>query len=359
LRILSIVGARPQFVKAAVICRAAARQPASTLKHILLHTGQHYDARMSDVFFQELGIPEASYNLEVGSGSHGWQTAETIKRLEPVLLAEQPDWVLLYGDTNATLAGAVAAAKIPGIKIAHLEAGLRSFNRAMPEEINRIVADHLSNLLLCPTPTAIENLSREGLGDRAVLTGDVMYDCVLLMREAAERQGASLAANWQPRQFALATVHRQENTDNPRRLHGILAALERIAESICPVLLPLHPRTRKTLDAEGWSPRYLTLAGPVSYLEMLFLENRAGMILTDSGGVQKEAYFARVPCITLRDETEWVETLANRCNVIVGADPDRILQAARDAGQAGPWESLYGGGDAGGAVLQAIQKAAP
>lgn len=356
---LSIVGARPQFVKAAVICRAIAGQFSEAIQHILVHTGQHYEAQMSDVFFRELGMPAPDYNLEVGSGTHGYQLAETVRRLEPVVLRERPDWVLLYGDTNATLAGALVAAKVPGIQIAHLEAGLRSFNRAMPEEINRIVADHLSQLLLCPTSAAIDNLRREGLEDRAVLTGDVMYDCVLAMREIAERLNNPLAETWRRGEFALATVHRQENTDDPRRLRGILEALEEIARSICPVLLPLHPRTRKTLDAEGWQPHRLTLTGPVSYLEMLLLESRARMVLTDSGGVQKEAYFARVPCITMRDQTEWVETLAGRCNVLTGADRDRIVQAANEAAQAGPWQDLYGNGQASQAVLRAILRKRP
>lgn len=355
MRILSIVGARPQLVKAAVICRALANR--SAMEHILLHTGQHYDARLSGIFFQELHIPEPAYNLGVGSGSHGVHTGETIKRLEPVLLAERPDWVLLYGDTNATLAGAVAAAKIPDIKIAHLEAGLRSFNRSMPEEANRIVADHLSHLLLCPTAAAMDNLRREGLASRAVLTGDVMYDCVLMTRDIAERLSSPVLERWRPGQFALATVHRQENTDNPVRLRAILNALERVANTICPVLLPLHPRTHKKLEEEGWKPSALDLCPPLSYCEMLAMETRARFILTDSGGVQKEAYFARVPCITMRDETEWVETLENGCNVLAGADEDRIMEAARRHTEAGPWTMSYGDGNAGEAVLQAIEGA--
>jgi UDP-GlcNAc3NAcA epimerase len=216
MRILSIVGARPQFVKAAVICRAAADR--SDVEHILVHTGQHYDARLSDVFFEELQIPEPTHNLEVGSGSHAIQTGETIKRLEPVLLAEKPDWVLLYGDTNATLAGAIAASKIPQIKIAHLEAGLRSFNRGMPEETNRIVADHLSDLLLCPTAAAVENLRREGLAHRTKLTGDVMYDCVLMTRDIAERLYGGAIARWRQGEFALATVHWQPFTGRRTRI---------------------------------------------------------------------------------------------------------------------------------------------
>jgi UDP-GlcNAc3NAcA epimerase len=355
VRILSIVGARPQFVKAAVICRAIANR--GTVEHILVHTGQHYDARLSDIFFEELHIPEPAYNLEVGSGSHGVQTGETIKRLEPMLLTERPDWVLLYGDTNATLAGAVAAAKVPEIKIAHLEAGLRSFNRSMPEEANRVVADHLSHLLLCPTAAAMDNLRREGLANRAVLTGDVMYDCVLMTRDIAERLSRRALEEWRRGQFALATVHRQENTDNPVRLRAILNALERVANTICPVLLPLHPRTHKRLEEDGWKPSSIKLCQPLSYCEMLVMEARARFILTDSGGVQKEAYFARVPCVTMRDETEWVETLENGCNVLAGADEDRIVKAARRHSEAGPWTMPYGDGHAGEAVLRAIEAA--
>jgi UDP-GlcNAc3NAcA epimerase len=356
LRLLSIVGARPQFIKAAVICRAIARQPEQ-VQHILLNTGQHYDVRMSDIFFQELGIPRPDYNLEVGSGTHGHQTAETIRRLEPILLQERPDWVMLYGDTNATISGAVAAAKLPNIRIAHLEAGLRSFNRAMPEEINRITADHLSHLLLCPTRASIENLDREGLADRAVLTGDVMYDCVLAMQEVAGSLSSSALERWRPGAFALATVHRQENTDHPTRLRAILNGLEQIAKTICPVLLPLHPRTLHRLNNDGWKPSSVECCQPLSYCEMITLEARARFILTDSGGVQKEAYFVRVPCITLRDETEWVETLENGCNVLVGADEDRIVEAAGRHCEAGPWNPHYGEGHAAEAVLRAIEEA--
>src|SRR5579872_4185122 len=286
MKILSIVGARPQFVKMAVICRAVDAWGDGSLDHRIIHTGQHYDPEMSEVFFRDLGIRPPDHHLDVGSGTHGEQTGEMIKRLEPVLAAEHSDWVMLYGDTNSTLAGAVVAAKL-GQRLAHVEAGLRSFNRRMPEELNRVVADHLSDLLLCPTPVAIENLRNEGLVARAVLTGDVMLDASLAFRDQAERRGGPLAETWQPRQFALATVHRAENTDDPGRLRNIFAALERIAESVCPVVLPLHPRTRKSLSAAGWTPRAIHVIPPCSYLEMILLESRARFILTDSGGVQK------------------------------------------------------------------------
>lgn len=353
MRVLSIVGARPQFVKAAAMCRAVSGRP--DISHNIVHTGQHYDARMSDVFFEELGIPAPNHHLGVGSGTHAVQTGEMMKSLEPVLMAERPDWVLLYGDTNSTLAGMLVAAKLD-IPAAHVEAGLRSFNRRMPEEINRIVADRLSSLLFCPTSTAMENLKQEGLAAQSLLTGDIMYDAFVIFREVAERRGGELASQWRAGEFALATIHRAENTDDAGRMHAILAALEEIAASICPVLLPVHPRTRKVLDAWGWTPRTLTVTSPLSYFEMLLLEGRARLILTDSGGVQKEAYFAQVPCVTIRDETEWVETLNNRCNVLTGADTDKIVAAAGTALLAGPWTAVYGDGKAGRAMVDALRK---
>lgn len=343
MRLLSVIGARPQFVKAAVVCRAVAEAGAT---HRLVHSGQHYDEAMSDVFFRQLGLQAPDYHLGVGSASHAAQTAEMMKRLEPVLEAERPDWLILYGDTNTTLAAALVAAKL-GIRSAHVEAGLRSGTRQMPEEVNRIVADHLGDVLFCPTAAAMENLSREGLADRAALTGDVMLDAVLEFREAAERQGGPLAAAYAPDAFALATVHRAANTDDPGRLRTILDTLEKIAAGVCPVLLPLHPRTAAKLKEINWRPQALTLLPPVSYFEMLLLEGRARFILTDSGGVQKEAYFFRKPCITLRDETEWVETLENRCNVLTGADAVRIDEAVSNVGGAGPWTAAYGDGTAG------------
>ena len=352
MRIVSIVGARPQFVKLAVICQAIAKREGC--EHRIIHTGQHYDAAMSSVFFEELGIPRPDHDLGVGSGPHGEQTGEMLKRLEPVLEAERPDWVLLYGDTNSTLAGAVVASKLL-LRTAHIEAGLRSYRRGMPEEINRIVADHLSDLLFCPTTLAMENLRKEGLGEKAILTGDVMYDASIVYREAAERRGGPLADSWRSGEFALATVHRAENTDDPERLRAILSALDEIARNICPVVWPVHPRTRKRLAEIGCSTGAVTAIDPVSYFEMLLLEGRARLILTDSGGVQKEAYFFQVPCITLRDETEWVETLGNGCNVLAGASCGRIAAAAREIEAAGPWTAAYGAGDAGTAVLDSLK----
>lgn len=351
MRICSIVGARPQFVKLAVICRATAG--VEGLAHSIIHTGQHYDRGLSSVFFEELAIPRPEHDLGVGSGSHGEQTGEMLKRLEPILAAEKPDWVLLYGDTNSTLAGAVTAAKL-GLPIAHIEAGLRSRRRAMPEEINRIVADHLSDLLFCPTALAFDNLCREGLADRATVSGDVMYDAAIRWRQLAEEHGGALADRWRRGEFALATVHRAENTDDPERLREIVNALEEVARTICPVVWPVHPRTKKRLDDMRVDIAHVTAIEPLSYLEMLLMEGRARFILTDSGGVQKEAYFFQVPCITLRDETEWVETLENRCNVLVGASESQIVSAAREIQKTGPWAAVYGDGNAGAAIMRAL-----
>jgi UDP-GlcNAc3NAcA epimerase len=354
MRIVSVVGARPQFVKLAVICKALAHRGAGEQwSHRIIHTGQHYDPGLSSVFFEELEIPRPDHDLEVGSAPHGAQTGEMLKRLEPVLVSEKPDWVLLYGDTNSTLAGALVAAKL-GIPIAHVEAGLRSHRRAMPEEINRVVADHLSDLLFCPTPLALENLRHEGLQERALLTGDIMYDASIAFRQIAESRGGPLADTWRAGQFALATVHRAENTDNADRLRGIVSALERIASTMCPVVWPVHPRTKKRLQDLGCPPSSVSMISPVTYLEMSLLEGRSRFILTDSGGVQKEAYFLKVPCITLRDETEWQETLANNCNVLTGSCEEKILAAARAAGHAGPWNFLYGDGNASTVMLDAL-----
>lgn len=354
MRIVSIVGARPQFVKLAVICRALGQRTAGqSFSHGIIHTGQHYDPELSSIFFEELEIPRPDYDLDVGSGAHGAQTGEMLKRLEPVLAAEKPDWVLLYGDTNSTLAGALTAAKLD-LRMAHIESGLRSHRRSMPEEINRIVADRLSDLLFCPTPLAVENLRKEGLAERAVLTGDVMLDASLAFEQVAEKRGGPLADAWKTGEFALATVHRAENTDDPERLRAIVNALDGISRTLCPVVWPMHPRTRKKLTGAGLSTASIFVIQPASYLQMLLLEGRARFVLTDSGGVQKEAYFLKVPCITLRDETEWQETLENNCNVLTGCCSEKIAAAAAAVDRAGPWSAIYGNGNAGGAILDAL-----
>lgn len=343
MRIVSIIGARPQFIKAAPVSRALR---AAGHQEFLVHTGQHYDSNMSDLFFEELGIPEPDVNLSVGSGLHGAQTASMLAGLEEVIVRERPDCVLVYGDTNSTLAGALAAAKLH-IRVAHVEAGLRSFNRAMPEELNRIVADHLSDILLCPSRTAVENLKAEGIRAGVHLVGDVMYDAVLQFSGRAREVSSILKdLELEGGRYLLATVHRAENTDNVARLRAILTALSAIKET---VVFPVHPRTRKLLSERSGDG--LSLAGnvrvvePVGYLDMLMLEQNARMILTDSGGVQKEAYWLKVPCVTLRDETEWVETVEAGWNILVGADAKRIVQAVSGFRPAeGSYRQLYGDG---------------
>lgn len=323
MRIVTIVGARPQFIKAAVVSHALHK---AGLEEVLLHTGQHYDPQMSQVFFDELGIPEPAANLEIGSGPHGAQTGEMMRALERYLLDHpRPDWVLVYGDTNSTMAGALVAAKLH-LPLAHVEAGLRSFNRRMPEEINRVVTDHVSNLLFCPTDTAVENLRREGIVQGVEKTGDVMLDATRFYADRAAVQAPlSRLTPHAPRTYHLATVHRAENTDDPVRLRRIFEAFARLE---APVLLPLHPRTRHRL-ADGVVPANVELRPPASYLEMLTLTRHARRVLTDSGGLQKEAVWLGTPCLTLRDETEWVETQEGGWNQVVGTDPERIVAAAR------------------------------
>ena len=324
MKILSIVGARPQFVKAAPVSKALRRAG-----HIefLVHTGQHYDHAMSQIFFEEMGIPEPDINLNVGSGSHGWQTAQMLSQLEEVMLRELPDWVLVYGDTNTTLAGSLAAVKL-NVPLAHVEAGLRSFNRSMPEEHNRVLADHCANILFCPTQTAVENLKREGITNGVHLVGDTMYDAVLEFSEIARERSTILGdLDLQAQGYILATVHRPYNTDVPENLDSILAAFREIHE---PIVFPVHPRTRKKIAELNGKLRdlpNLKMIEPLGYLDMLLLEQNARLVLTDSGGIQKEAYFFGVPCVTLRRETEWVETVDAGWNVLVGNDRDQICHA--------------------------------
>jgi UDP-GlcNAc3NAcA epimerase len=342
MKVVTVVGARPQFIKAAPVSRALRK----AAHEVLVHTGQHYDREMSAVFFEELGIPGPDHNLGVGSGSHGWQTGQMLIRLEETLQAEQPDWVLVYGDTNSTLAGALAAVKLH-IPVAHVEAGLRSYNRRMPEEHNRVLTDHAADLFFCPTQTAVDNLAQEGLTQGVHLVGDVMYDAVLYNAALAERRSGVLARlALSPGEYTLATVHRPHNADDPGRLQAILAALEELAAG-GPVIVPVHPRTRKAMDALGYRPGTgLRIIDPVGYLDMISLEKHARLIVTDSGGVQKEAYFFAVPCLTLREETEWVETVAAGWNRLVGADRAAIVQAARELQPVGSPPPLFGDGHA-------------
>jgi len=360
--ITTVVGARPQFIKAATVSRAIARfnekGGGPRLRERIVHTGQHYDENMSKVFFDELRIPRPAVDLEVGSATHAVQTARMLERLEQDLVAERPDWVLIYGDTNSTLAGALAAAKLH-VPVAHVEAGLRSFNRRMPEEINRVVADCLSRLLFCPTVVAVENLVKEGIREGAHQVGDVMYDSVLFNAALAERSSdVAKRLDLAPKSFYLATVHRAENTDDPARLAGILSAFGRMDR---PILLPLHPRTRKTLGAGlAKVEKHVRVIDPVPYLDMLALEKGARLILTDSGGVQKEAYWFGVPCVTLRDETEWVELVEAGCNRVVGTDPEKVLgavgafEAAGAALPAGRPADLYGDGRAAERIVDLL-----
>lgn len=360
MKIVTVVGARPQFVKAATVSAAIALQQsaAAGLEEVMVHTGQHYDPNMSQVFFDELKVPRPKYNLAVGSGSHGAMTGKMLGALEQILVDEKPDWLLVYGDTNSTLAGSLAAAKLH-VPVCHVEAGLRSFDKGMPEEVNRILTDHVSTLLLCPTRTAIANLKNEGVTSGVHHVGDVMYDAALMFARVAGPAAQVLVRyELNPKAFALATVHRAENTDDPARLEGIVTALSNLASGECPVLLPLHPRTRATLKRLGMEPLLernpaLKTVEPVPFLDMIVLEQQAKLILTDSGGVQKEAYFQRVPCVTLRDQTEWVETVEAGWNQLAGADRARIEQAAASA-KPGRVIDEYGDGNAAGKVLDLL-----
>lgn len=335
MKLASIVGARPQFIKAGPISQALAERNRGSRRketqELQIHTGQHYDYRMSQVFYDELGLKAPSYHLGVGSGPQGAQTGEMLERIEEVLLKEMPDMVLVYGDTNSSLAGALAAAKLR-IPVIHVEAGVRSFNRAMAEEINRVMIDHLSVLLFAPTETAVQNLRREGITDTIHRVGDVMYDAVIKYRNLANGRSRILEILKQERKaYGLATVHRAENTDHRGRLRDILCGLEVLSQEF-PIVFPVHPRTRQAMiSSQLVTNGNLILTEPVSYLDMLLLESEARLILTDSGGVQKEAYFFRVPCITLRDETEWVETVKSGWNTISGTQPENIVRSAHEA----------------------------
>lgn len=358
--IVTVIGARPQFIKAATVSHVLREQ--SDVREILIHTGQHYDASMSAVFFSELDIPAPDLNLGIGSHSHGAQTGRMLEQIERVLMDVQPDWLLVYGDTNSTLAGALAAAKLH-IPVAHVEAGLRSHNKRMPEEVNRILTDHTSELLFAPTTAAEHNLFREGFEPRRIkLVGDVMYDAALRYGEKAESQSGVLARlGLNSREYILATIHRAENTDTPLRLRTIFEALNLIAERR-PVILPLHPRTRRKLGAAGLKPGHLTLVDPVGYLDMVMLEKHALTIVTDSGGVQKEAYFHKVPCVTMREETEWEELIKSGWNRLATLqDPAQTAADIESAMTSSPAEApqFYGNGQAARAIVAELVDAGP
>jgi UDP-N-acetylglucosamine 2-epimerase (non-hydrolysing) len=344
MKIASVVGARPQFIKFSSVSREIRKKH----EEVLIHTGQHYDYEMDKIFFDELGIPEPKYNLGVGSGSHAYQTGEMLKGVENVLLKEKPDLVLVYGDTNSTLAGALAAAKI-NIPIGHIEAGLRSFDKTMPEEINRLLTDHISHMLFAPTHTAVNNLKKEGITNGVYLVGDVMIDALMQTIKIAEEKTKILdILGLDAKQYLLVTVHRAENTDKKENLREIIKAILKIEERI---VFPIHPRTEKCIKKYGWyekirSAKNVVLIKPVGYFDMLVLEKNAKKVLTDSGGVQKEAYIFKVPCITLRNVTEWVETVKDGWNMLAGPNEQRIIWAIKEFWPKGKQKNLLGDGKA-------------
>lgn len=348
-KIVTVVGARPQFIKAAVISRVLKEAYTNNIKEVIVHTGQHYDNNMSEIFFTEMNIPVPDYNLNIGSGSHGMMTGRMLENVEKVLFEEKPDMLLVYGDTNSTIAGALAASKIH-IPVAHIEAGLRSFNMDMPEEQNRILTDHISNLLFCPTDTAVKNLKTEGITERVYKTGDVMLDASLYYRNLHKHLISNL-----PESFVLMTIHRAENTDNLRRLKFIIDAVNKLNQF--KFILPLHPRTRKIFTENNLVLNdHIKLIEPVGYFDMLYLEENCDFIMTDSGGVQKEAFFFKKPCITLRDQTEWVETVEAGWNTLVGADYDTIIEAATNVKYPHFWPDLYGNGKSGYRIVEIIKE---
>jgi len=342
MKVLTVVGARPQFIKAAPVGLALRR---AGHHEVLVHTGQHYDDAMADVFFRELGIPKPDVNLEVGSGSHGFQTGHMLLRLEDVLVAEKPDWVLIYGDTNSTLAGALAASKLH-IPLAHVEAGMRSYKREMPEEVNRVLSDHVSDLLFCPTGTSVENLRKEGITGGVHLVGDVMYDALRMFLPIARQRSHVLRdLALSPRNYLLLTAHRPETVDSDERLERLMAEIVKLE---LPVVFPAHPRTRKRIEALNLFdrlPARIRMIPPVGYFDMLVLESEARVVLTDSGGVQREAFFLSVPSVILRGETEWPELVESGASILAGDGFERITIDGTAPSQVSPPE-IFGGGDA-------------
>ncbi|NQD91915.1 UDP-N-acetylglucosamine 2-epimerase (non-hydrolyzing) [Pseudomonas sp. CrR25] len=341
MNILTVVGARPQFIKASVVSRAFVDSLLGG-REILVHTGQHYDTNMSDVFFDELNIPRPDYNLGIGGGTHAQNTGRMMEKIEEIMLSEKPDWVLVYGDTDSTLAGALAAAKLH-IPVAHVEAGLRSFNRRMPEEINRLLTDHVSSVLFAPTSVAHGNLRNEGIADEKIqVVGDVMYDSALYYRQRARKPRWFDSLDISTGDFVLCTIHRAENTDCRENMEGIISGISAVD---CPVILPLHPRTRNTMQRMSLKlPSNVIVVDPVGYLEMVWLEVNCRVIATDSGGVQKEAYFHHKPCVTLREETEWVELVEGGVNTITGANAELISTAISSKRKLDFSPAIYGDG---------------
>ncbi len=363
MKIVTVIGARPQFIKAAAVSRAIAEHNAavhnsrSAIHEVIVHTGQHFDENMSDIFFEEMQIPHPDYHLEINSLGHGAMTGRMLEKIEEVLLKEEPDWVLVYGDTNSTLAGALAAKKLH-IKVAHVEAGLRSFNMQMPEEINRILTDRISDMLFCPTDAAITNLELEGFNNlpvRIIKSGDVMQDAALFYRETAARKSDIISRlGLSAKSFALCTIHRAENTDTPERLASIMDALNDISQNM-DIVLPLHPRTRKIMEARRISTRCI-IVDPVGYFDMIQLLENTKIVLTDSGGLQKEAFFFGKPCVTLRDETEWVELVDGGYNMLAGAHIEKIQFAFITMCSAAPnfSKNLYGKGQAARLIVNEL-----
>ena len=352
MKIVSIIGARPQFIKCAPLSRIIRREH----EEILVHTGQHYDNEMSDVFFNELNIPKPEYNLGIGSGTHGEQTGRMLTEIEKILVKENPDLVLIYGDTNSTLAGALAASKLH-IRIAHVEAGLRSFDRTMPEEINRVLTDHISDFLFCPTGTAVANLKKEGVTDGVYCVGDVMADALEYNRNIAENKSSILDEMYlTSKEFMVATVHRPANTDSKNNLSSIVQAFCSVSDQ--EIVFPVHPRTEKFLKEYGlWDElcQHVKVIPPVGYLDMLKLMANSSKILTDSGGIQKEAYMLGVPCVTMRENTEWVETVKDGWNVLVGADYEKIVDAIAGFEGADVRSDVFGKGDASERICEILE----
>lgn len=349
MKILTILGARPQFIKAGSISREIAKH--EDIEEVIVHTGQHYDTNMSDIFFDEMKIPKPNYFLGIGGKSHGAMTGQMIEKIEEVALKEKPDCIVVYGDTNSTLAGAIVASKLH-IKLAHIEAGLRSFNMKMPEEVNRILTDRVSNILFCPTDTAVENLKNEGydnLDCKIVKSGDVMQDGAIFYKKYAVKPACDIKES-----FILCTVHRAENTDDENRIRNIFEALDTIAQDK-QVILPLHPRTKKIISNLKLNIKNLTLIDPVGYHEMVWLIDNSDLVITDSGGLQKEAYFFNKPCITLRDETEWIELVENGFNILVGSNTEKILNTYKSYEQLFSSDyslDLYGSGKASQTIIK-------
>ena len=349
MKVLTVVGARPQIIKAAAVSGPLRR----AVREVLVHTGQHYDPQMSDQFFRELDVPAPDHHLGIGSAPHGVQTGRMLEALEPVMESERPDRVLVYGDTNSTLAGALAAAKL-GIPVVHVEAGLRSYNRAMPEETNRVVTDHVADLLCCPGDRAVRNLAAEGITRGVHVTGDVMRDLLERMRPSLTLDTLT-TMGLAPRTYSLLTLHRAQNTDDGERLARILGTLAGAGE---PIVFPVHPRTRQALASAGsFDAGSLRMIEPLGYRDMLALQQHARVVITDSGGVQKEAYWLGVPCITLRDETEWVETVDAGWNRLVGSDPAAIRAALRDVPTPAARPDLYGDGRAAERIAALVSQA--